>query len=334
MGALSPEDREAVEFAHSEADARARFNRYRSTDPYPAIAPALLNSADILSYVKKTALIYPFNRERLSGASYDVTMAGDVVYWSADSGNRVVCKLESKGDSFALSPNSIAFVTLEPVFQIPDYMALRFNLKISHIYKGLLLGTGPLVDPGFVGRLSIPLHNLTNNTYRFSYGDQLITVEFTKLSPNREWGGSGALRGDEEEEYLPNNIPEKRTVHDYLEKALKGSGNHSVISSIPAAMQESQRKIEEAREEAKRVRRETSIQSGISTAAVVALVAAVIGGIITGISSINNRYDTLMNEYASMKADYESRLGDAERTISELQSEVAQLESVHPEVNP
>lgn len=334
MGALSPNGRKAKGFAHSEADARARFDRYRNNDPCPTIAPALLNSADILTYVKKTALIYPFNPQRLSGASYDVTIAGDVVYWAPDGGDRVVRKLESKGDFFDLFPNSIAFVTLKPVFQIPNYMALRFNLKISHIYKGLLLGTGPLVDPGFVGRLSIPLHNLTNNTYRFSYGDQLITVEFTKLSPNREWDGRGASGGEGEEKYLPSNIPEKRTVHDYLEKALKGSANQSVISSIPAAMQESQRKIEEAKEEAKKVRDESRFQTVISAVSVIALVAAVIGGLISGLDSINTRYDTLINEYASMRADYESRLSDAERTISELRSEVTQLESVDPEVSP
>lgn len=334
MGALSPNGRKVEGFAHSEADARARFDRYRNYDPCPTIAPALLNSADILAYIKKTALIYPFDLDRLSGASYDVTIAGDVVYWDSKSGKREVSTLESKGDSFDLSPNSIAFVTLEPIFQIPDYMALRFNLKISHIYKGLLLGTGPLVDPGFVGRLSIPLHNLTNNTYHFSYGDQLITVEFTKLSPNREWGGLGAPCGEGEEGYLPSNIPEKRTVHDYLEKALKGSDNHSVISSIPAAMQESQRKIEEAKEEAKKVGNETRFQTVISVVSVIALVAAVIGGLISGLGSINTRYDTLINEYASMRADYESRLSDAERTISELRSEVTQLESADPKVSP
>ncbi len=30
----------------------------------------------------------------------------------------------------------------------------------SIVYKGLLLGTGPIVDPGFVGKLYIPLHKL------------------------------------------------------------------------------------------------------------------------------------------------------------------------------
>ena len=71
---------------------------------------------------------------------------------------KVELNLKEKLDGFDLAPNSIAFVALEPCFRIPEYMALRFNLKIKHIYKGLLLGTGPLVDPGFSGKLFIPLH--------------------------------------------------------------------------------------------------------------------------------------------------------------------------------
>lgn len=30
-------------------------------------------------------------------------------------------------------------------------MVLRFNLSVSNAYKGVLLGTGPIVDPGFEG---------------------------------------------------------------------------------------------------------------------------------------------------------------------------------------
>jgi deoxycytidine triphosphate deaminase len=88
----------------------------------------------------------------------------------------------SRGETFVLRRNSIAFVQVEPVFRIPDYIALRFNLKILHVHRGILLGTGPLVDPGFVGNLYIPLHNLTDSDYTFKGGEGLIWMEFTKVS--------------------------------------------------------------------------------------------------------------------------------------------------------
>ena len=48
-------------------------------------------------------------------------------------------RLEKDGDEFTLEANSIAFVQVEPVFRLPDYIALRFNLKITHVHRGILI---------------------------------------------------------------------------------------------------------------------------------------------------------------------------------------------------
>jgi hypothetical protein len=45
-----------------------------------------------------------------------------------------------------------------------------------------LLGTGPLVDPGFHGKLLVPLHNLTSDEYTIRGDEGLIWMEFTKTS--------------------------------------------------------------------------------------------------------------------------------------------------------
>ena len=50
------------------------------------------------------------------------------------------------------------------------------------MHRGLLVGTGPLVDPGFRGKLLIPLHNLTLDAYEIRGDEGLIWVEFTKTS--------------------------------------------------------------------------------------------------------------------------------------------------------
>ena len=65
---------------------------------------------------------------------------------------------------------------------MPDFIALRFNLQIQHVHRGLLLGTGPLVDPGFWGKLCIPLHNLTDQDYEIPKEEGLIWLEFTKTT--------------------------------------------------------------------------------------------------------------------------------------------------------
>ena len=148
-------------------DAKARFNEYKSLDPFPDIPAALLNSADIYDYVRTTGIIYPFDSEKLKSASYEASMGETCIRWN-EKGNKETIPLLQEG-FFALKPNSIAFVTTQERFRLPDYMAVRFNLRISNVHRGLLLGTGPIVDPGFDGHLLIPLHNLTTKEYTFGY---------------------------------------------------------------------------------------------------------------------------------------------------------------------
>jgi deoxycytidine triphosphate deaminase len=243
---------EYARFAKTDAEATRRYLTYKSVDPFPAIPPALLNSADISDYVSATGMICPFDdgAETLKSASYRVRILGECICWDDSGAKRTVDLAE--GGEFKLPPNSISFVSLEPVFRLPDYVAIRFNLDISHVYKGLLLGTGPLVDPGFVGRLFIPLHNLTANEYTLRAYDSIIWMEFTKLSPISKWVQSEAVRiqaGRFRE--FPARKLQRKTIADYLERAVGREG--SVRSSIPVAferVQESARLAAESSERA------------------------------------------------------------------------------------
>jgi prefoldin subunit 5 len=92
----------------------------------------------------------------------------------------------------------------------------------------LLLGTGPIVDPGFNGKLFIPLHNLTSNRYVIKKNAQLISVEFTKLSKNDEWKSIHKSIQKELDSldfsdvpYIPTGIDANRQINVYIEKALQ-----------------------------------------------------------------------------------------------------------------
>ena len=56
----------------TEEKAREKYLQFVTKDPFPQIQPALLNSADIYSYVEKIGMIHPFYPEDLFGASYGV----------------------------------------------------------------------------------------------------------------------------------------------------------------------------------------------------------------------------------------------------------------------
>lgn len=334
-------------YPDSLSDANKRYNMYGSKDCFPKIAPALLNSADIKAYVKQTGMICPFHEEDLQSASYKVRIAGKVIYWeyidqksqnniTSRAGNNTK-KIEldlKKGEGFDLQPNSIAFVTLEPEFSIPEYIALRFNLKIKHIYKGLLLGTGPLVDPGFRGRLSIPLHNLTNNTYHFSYGETLITMEFTKLSPNVQW----------QEEYTEKvhneslkfeKIDTGREVDTYIFNALKSDSLESphldyVISSIPDAIYDSQKiaekakkQIHKAKKDIENAKKTNNIITVAGIAGICTVVIASIAFAFSAFSDANSRYDKIRDDIHSQ---YSSEIENLQNRIDELNVHIKELE--------
>jgi deoxycytidine triphosphate deaminase len=214
--------------------ARDRAAMFRDLDPFRSVPRTLLSSAEIEDYVRVTAMLHPFypKREFLKSASYEARPGGKFIRWD-EKGNRIVDAVK-RGGKYILPANSISFMQIEPKVRLPNYIAIRFNLRIKHVHRGLLLGTGPLVDPGFSGDLLIPLHNLTSDPYEIAGDEGLIWIEFTKTS----------LRVSEAEpEYLRRAdfrpIEQRKTdvpPEVYFEKA---NGNNPVRSSIPDAIRQS-----------------------------------------------------------------------------------------------
>ena len=51
------------------------------------------------------------------------------------------------GQYYVVPCNSLVYIKLKQRLRLPFYLIGRHNLKIRYVYKGLLLGTGPQVDP-------------------------------------------------------------------------------------------------------------------------------------------------------------------------------------------
>ena len=236
------EDYFELDFAENEIKAEERFLFFSSIDPLPAVPSALLNSGDIYDYARITSMVYPFDKnngkKKLKSASYEIDFMGEVHYINEKTG-KSECEYLVRHKPFILKKNSIVFLYIETKFFLPDYIAIRFNLKITHVHRGLLLGTGPLVDPGFVGRLLIPLHNLTSDDYIIKGGEGLIWVEFTKLSPHRNWD-SGARNPSAE--YI--KFPERKSdlpVREYFYKA--SPTGEPASSSIPGEVEKTSKEV-------------------------------------------------------------------------------------------
>ncbi|WP_158942135.1 hypothetical protein [Granulicella sp. S190] len=119
-----------------------------------------------------------YKRDNLRPASYTLTIGSLYV----DSAGKIRQLSKEKDNSFYMEPNSIVYVSTEESLDLPFYIVARFNLRVKWVYKGILLGTGPQVEPGFRGKLSCPLFNLTDRAIKIKLGDAFATIDFERTS--------------------------------------------------------------------------------------------------------------------------------------------------------
>lgn len=256
--------------------ARQRAAEFLNVDPFPDVPRALLSKEHIVQYAKQIAMIYPAygidkatdlgKDDALKPASYETRPGSFVIHYDKQGKLRRENFNLTKHGIIRIPANSITFVTTRDRFFLPNYIAMRFNLRIKHVHRGLLLGTGPLVDPGYDKEILIPLHNLTDSDYHISLDEGLIWVEFTKTSAAFEddtfRDRDVKLAGDPKERNLAEHT--RKSIEEYLFKA---NGGYPIRSSIPKAIIEAENSAASA---AKRVRI-------IQTVGILALVSLAIG---------------------------------------------------------
>ena len=139
----------------------------------------MLLSNEIEMFRKNDLLISEgFKPENLRPAAYTLRIGPKFV----DSKGRIG-KLDAvKKTYFKMEPNSIVYVSTLEKLDLPYYIAARFNLRVKWVYKGILLGTGPQVEPGYRGYLSCPLYNLTDRPIKIEYAQDFATIDFERTT--------------------------------------------------------------------------------------------------------------------------------------------------------
>jgi deoxycytidine triphosphate deaminase len=119
-----------------------------------------------------------YEPKNLRPAAYTLRVGSKYVDSRGRQGN-----LDSKKKPyFKMEPNSIVYVSTHEKLDLPCYIAARFNLRVKWVYKGILLGTGPQVEPGYRGYLSCPLYNLTDRPIRIDYMQDFATIDFERTT--------------------------------------------------------------------------------------------------------------------------------------------------------
>lgn len=296
-----------------------RKNQYYAYDPYSQdIDPALLNSVDIKKYIDIGCLLdkATFDSKLLKPASYEMRFLGELYDWViADEGQlKLRCREIVQEKPTILYRNSITYLWMREQLFLPEYIAARFNLHIRHVHKGLLLGTGPLVDSGFSGSLLIPLHNLTNNDYEIKGGDGIIWVEFTKLSKSEYW-----KHQDKEGMDRPENLkvfPNVKDLGDPLAYFSKSgvtaqggvqSAFHGALDETRNAAETARKGAEEARDAAHIARENTERlrrnYTWIGAGTAILVVAAIAAIIVQGYSLVSQVVTTTNEVHRQVEAD-------------------------------
>jgi hypothetical protein len=182
-----------------------------------------------------------------------------------------------------------------------------------------LLGTGPLVDPGFNGRLLIPLHNLTDSDYPIDTDKALIWIDFTKTTFGLQWPEQIDLG-----KRLFVDFPEEKTnlkPENYLQKANKGN---PIRSSISGSIQEIRQKTEKATKTAEQAELYfKKIAWGAVIAITVAIASIIMGGysllmdantlsgsLSTSVGALSEENENLKGQIIDLKEKFKAIEGD------------------------
>lgn len=235
-------------------------DRWRWDDPYKDDARmksgAVLLAEDILRYIRKNVLVKTEDYDEglkvgatLKGASYALTphpadawvfsSAGEAGSSTAEKG-RVSARLlfrdkDARGEFYVVPPYTLVFVRLRQELRIPFYCIARHNLKIDYIYQGLLLGTGPQVDPGWYGRLIIPLHNLTREVVKLYINASFVSVDFVRTTPLTFASGLPLTEADlyrlykDEKRLIPEDKLKRQGLHQYLPELAPRSAMGEIV---------------------------------------------------------------------------------------------------------
>lgn len=139
----------------------------------------MLSDSEILSEINAgSLLIEPFDEQFLEPASYDLRIGKDAA--TVPKNGDPMIDLQKAG-FIVVQPYAPALLYAMERLKLPLDLAGRFGLKSGLSRRGVYASVGPQVDPGFDGKLSVTLFNLTPVPVALNYGDTFLSLELHRL---------------------------------------------------------------------------------------------------------------------------------------------------------
>lgn len=284
---------------------------------------------------------------KLKGASY--TMSPDPNgAWTFEGGDGdrrqvVIYPNEDAGDPdgrfYLVKKHSLVYIKLRQELRIPYYFIGRHNLKITYVYQGLLLGTGPQVDPGYVGHLIIPLHNLTTRDVRVYVDKSFVSVDFVRTTPMRFEKSAPHTLDQLYEEHKDSKallardkVNVRRDLREYLGDKTPQSAMGEVLKQYTEISAKYEKTASEVKKAGEKINDDLKGIRRIEWLAVIAIVLTVFGagaGVIWGVRAyygdiLTKQFD-LQAQIAKVREEKEQLRSEQAASLTVLRGQIAQM---------
>ncbi len=134
--------------------------------------------------------IDPFEDSQLQSASYDLRVGAQ----GATTSSKKIVDIRHDG-YFLMKPGDFAIVTSLEILNFDNCHVGRIGLRSKYARKGITATTGLQIDPGFRGRLTVGLYNLSPKQISLPFKDDLLSIEIHRLEEPCRKEYSGPFQG-------------------------------------------------------------------------------------------------------------------------------------------
>lgn len=130
--------------------------------------------------------ITPFEPNQVQSASIDLRVGEE----GATTKTKKLVNIREHG-FLLLEPGDFGVISIFEELQLGPQHVGRIGLRSKYARKGLIATTGPQIDPGYHGRLTLGVTNLTPQTVSIPYKDDILTLEIHRLEEPAQHPYSG-----------------------------------------------------------------------------------------------------------------------------------------------
>ena len=124
-------------------------------------------------------LIFKFNEDNVSPASYDMTLAHDYILDGNDTADIM-------DESITVKPGEFLLMSTNETVSIPADLIGIVKGKSSLARLGLMVECAGFVDPGFTGQITLEVKNLSNQPIKLTAGMKICQIVFMEMKTEPE----------------------------------------------------------------------------------------------------------------------------------------------------